>query len=117
MIILRVNTLRVQLAGESNEMIMNAPETRKNILLIDDDVSVTRMLRLLLETRGYQVQIAASGDDALNIVTDSTDLILLDLILPDQEGIDVCRKLREKQTSRCIPIIIFKWKIIIKRYY
>jgi len=95
-------------------MIMSTPNSKKNILLIDDDVSVTRMLRLLLETRGYQVQVAASGRDALEIVTDATDLILLDLILPDQEGLDVCRKLREQKKLRCIPIIILSGKLLSK---
>ena len=52
----------------------------KNILLVDDDHNVSQMLKLLLETRGYQVSIANSGRSALEKANNSIDIILLDLV-------------------------------------
>ena len=70
--------------------------SKKRILLVDDDRAVSQMLTMLLETRGYEVLNAFSGAEALEKADESTDLILLDLILPDEEGFDVCRKLKEQ---------------------
>jgi len=84
---------------------------KKKILVIDDDPSVVKMLLLLLETRGYEVEIASSGEEGINKASRTTDLILLDLVLPDQDGFDVCRKLKEGRETRKIPIIILSAKI------
>ncbi len=86
-------------------------KNKKKILVIDDDPSVVKMLSLLLETRGYEVEIASSGEEGLNKVSRTTDLILLDLVLPDQDGFDVCRKLKEGRESKQVPIIILSAKI------
>ena len=85
---------------------------KKKILLVDDDVTVTRMLSMLLETRGFHVEIAHSGKEAFQNGLSSTDLILLDLVLPDQEGFDVCRQLKENQETRHIPIIVLSGKML-----
>ncbi|MDO8581037.1 MAG: response regulator transcription factor [Candidatus Omnitrophota bacterium] len=87
----------------------NAP---KHILLVDDDLSIVNMLRLLLETRGYQVDVATSGQEALLRITPQTDLILLDIVLPDQEGFDVCRQLRQNQKTSHIPIIMLSARML-----
>ena len=87
---------------------------RKHILLVDDDKAITEMLTMLLETRGYHVQTAHSGKEAISRINshNSTDLILLDLVLPDQEGFEVCRKLKENQNTRHIPIIVLSGKML-----
>jgi len=85
---------------------------KKHVLLVDDDQSVAQMLRMLLETRGFDIDIAYTGSEALEHVKQSTDLILLDLILPDQEGFDVCRKFKESESTRHIPIIILSGKLL-----
>lgn len=87
-------------------------DTQKNILIIDDDTSVTKMLSLLLETRGYHVSIAASAREALEKASYTIDLILLDLVLPDSEGFELCRRLKENRETRPIPIIILSAKLI-----
>lgn len=84
----------------------------KSILLVDDDESSSKILAMLLETRGYHVDIARSGEEAFQKVSHSTDLILLDLILPDQEGFEVCRQLKERQATHQIPIIIVSAKLL-----
>ena len=79
---------------------------RKHVLLVDDEASLSQMLTLLLETRGYDVLTVSSGTEALQKASDDFDVILLDLVLPDINGFEVCRTLRHKQSTRHIPIIM-----------
>ena len=85
---------------------------KKRILLVDDDRSVSQMLTMLLETRGYEVRVAYTGADAISMVDEAIDLVLLDLILPDQEGFDVCRKLKEREETAAIPILILSARVL-----
>lgn len=80
-------------------------------MLVDDDQSGNQLLTMLLESRGYSVQVAFSGEEALSKVSVHTDLILLDITLPDYDGFEVCRRLRESVVAHGIPIIIISAKI------
>ena len=74
------------------------------ILLVDDEVSIQRVVSPLLRSRGYDVEVAGSGADALKAVGLRTpDLMVLDLGLPDLEGSEVCRRVRG---SSALPIIV-----------
>jgi two-component system, OmpR family, KDP operon response regulator KdpE len=74
------------------------------ILLVDDEVSIQRSVVPLLRSRGYEVESAETGAEALRIVAlRAPDLIVLDLGLPDIEGTEVCRRVRAQWT---MPIII-----------
>jgi two-component system KDP operon response regulator KdpE len=74
------------------------------ILLVDDELPIQRALAPLLRSRGYDVEVAATGADALGAVAARpADLMILDLGLPDIQGIDVCRRVRA--TSK-MPIIV-----------
>jgi len=74
------------------------------ILLVDDEVSIQRAVAPLLRSRGYDVDVAGTGADALRIVADHPpDLVILDLGLPDLEGTEVCRRIRNE--SR-VPIVV-----------
>ncbi len=79
---------------------------RRDILLVDDEENLTQILALLLETRGYHVKVAATGQEALSIVSPEIDLIILDLILPDVNGFEVCRQLKKRKDCTHIPIIM-----------
>ncbi len=79
---------------------------KKNILLVDDEKNLTRTLSMLLETRGYLVQVANTAAEAFEKVTPQIDLIILDLRLPDSHGFDVCRRLRDDEKTSHIPIIM-----------
>ena len=77
---------------------------RPRILLVDDEVAIQRAVGPLLRARGYDVEIAGTGTDALKIVAErAPDLIVLDLGLPDLEGTEVCRRVRAR--SR-LPIVV-----------
>ncbi len=74
------------------------------VLVVDDETPIRRLLSVALGSRGYQVQTVAGGQEALDrLSTDAFDLVLLDLGLPDLDGADVCRRIRE--WSR-VPIIV-----------
>ncbi|HLF18001.1 MAG TPA: EAL domain-containing protein [Candidatus Omnitrophota bacterium] len=91
---------------------INKINLKKHILLVDDDASVSQMLSMLLESRGYEVDVVGSGKEALQKIASHIDLVLLDIVLPDQDGFDVCRKLKENEDSRHIPIIIQSAKML-----
>ena len=79
-------------------------DTDLNILIVDDEPAIRRFLRASLGAHGYSITEAASGEDALRTVaTSHQDIVILDLGLPDVDGVEVTRRLRE-WTS--IPIII-----------
>ena len=88
--------------------------TKKRVLIVDDENSITKMMAMMLETRGYQVETAASGSEAIDKAYSQPDLILLDLILPDLEGFEVCRRLRNTKATRHIPIIIISVKYMFE---
>jgi len=74
------------------------------ILVVDDEASVTDLLSYNLRKALYEVRVAADGRAALQFAKDfHPDLILLDLMLPEVDGLDVCKKIRETNT---VPIII-----------
>jgi two-component system KDP operon response regulator KdpE len=74
------------------------------VLLVDDEASIQRAVGPLLRSGGYDVEIVGSGAEALRVVADrAPDLIVLDLGLPDIEGTEVCRRIRE---TLKVPIIV-----------
>src|SRR4051794_3393637 len=69
----------------------------QRILLIEDEKSVSSFIRKGLSEEGYSVEIAHDGATGSGLaLTSSFDLIILDIMLPDKNGIEVCRELREK---------------------
>jgi two-component system KDP operon response regulator KdpE len=74
------------------------------VLVVDDEPQIRRALRVALRANGYGVEEAATGEEALDLVAvRPPDLVILDLALPDMDGVEVCRHLRE--WSR-VPIIV-----------
>ncbi|MFW6105131.1 MAG: response regulator transcription factor [Chloroflexota bacterium] len=76
----------------------------KRILVVDDDVKTVELVKLYLNRDGYQVLTAYDGIEALRLARESSpDLIVLDLMLPDIDGLEVCRILRHESD---VPIIM-----------
>jgi two-component system, OmpR family, KDP operon response regulator KdpE len=74
------------------------------ILLVDDELSIQRAMAPLLRSRGYSVTLASTGREALDLFArERPDLLILDLGLPDIQGIEVCRQVRELADT---PILI-----------
>ena len=77
------------------------------VLCVDDDVHMLRKLTDMLRAAGYDTRVAETGYDALALAfSTKPDLILLDLILPDLSGEDVCLRLRRHAPTASIPIIM-----------
>ncbi len=83
----------------------------KKILIIEDDDHIIELLKFNVENNGYQVSFATEGHEGLNkAVNELPDLILLDLMLPGIDGIDICNKLKNKDRTKDIPIIMLTAK-------
>ena len=78
-----------------------------NILVVDDNQANVDLLDALLSSRGYNLFKAYSGEDALKMVEDVLPhVILLDVMMPKMDGYEVCRRLKAKDTTRFIPVIM-----------
>jgi two-component system response regulator ResD len=78
------------------------------ILVVDDEERIRRLLKMYLEREEYLIEEAENGEDALNKALENDyDLILLDLMLPGKDGIEVCKEIREKKAT---PIIMLTAK-------
>jgi len=78
-----------------------------NILVVDDHDYIRNLLVRLLKGQGHQVQVAAGGGEALDLLShQSFDLVLLDLMMPDMSGIEVLRRLREQNVIYHTPVVV-----------
>jgi two-component system cell cycle response regulator len=83
----------------------NRPEGR--VLVVDDERDVREVLGILLEAHGFEVVLAAGGEEALRIVrSDPIDVIVLDVMMPGMDGFDVCRELRGSLATPSLPVIL-----------
>jgi two-component system phosphate regulon response regulator PhoB len=79
----------------------------ERVLIVDDDPDIQRLVSYNLSQAGFQVMAASSGRTALDTVQKHPpDLIILDLMLPDVDGMEVCRILRQRDDSRRTPIVM-----------
>lgn len=83
----------------------------ERILIVDDDRDSLKLIGLMLQRRGYQITVAQNGSQALSkAVGEMPDLIILDVMMPDIDGYEVCRRLRTDPQMAHIPIIMFTAK-------
>ncbi len=84
---------------------------KKTVLAIDDEENILELLKLSLDSYGYNVLTASTGMDGIGkIANEKPDIILLDLMLPDIDGSQLCRMIRLNEESRSIPIIMLSAK-------
>jgi two-component system, OmpR family, phosphate regulon response regulator PhoB len=77
------------------------------VLIIEDEPALAELLRYNLESEGYAVRHTARGDDAeMMVAEEHPDLVLLDWMLPEVSGIEICRRIRARPDSRNIPILM-----------
>lgn len=83
----------------------------KRILVVDDEPSILTLLKMNLEMNRYEVLTAETGSKAIELaLSEKPDLILLDLMLPDIDGVSVCQRIRTEPATRTIPIIMLTAK-------
>jgi class 3 adenylate cyclase/CheY-like chemotaxis protein len=79
----------------------------RTILVVDDTPQTVRLLEAMLTPQGYTVLAASSGKEALGLVgTRPIDLVLLDILMPDMDGYEVCRRLREDPGTVALPVVM-----------
>jgi two-component system, OmpR family, alkaline phosphatase synthesis response regulator PhoP len=77
------------------------------ILIVDDEEPIRELIRYNVEKEGFQTLVAGNGLEALNLVrSEKPDIIILDLMLPDMSGLDICRILKNDTATVVIPIIM-----------
>jgi len=83
----------------------------EKILIVEDEADILELLRYNLNREGYHVREAATGEAALDLIRkDVPDLVLLDLMLPKIDGLEVCRQVRGNGENKALPIIMLTAK-------
>jgi two-component system alkaline phosphatase synthesis response regulator PhoP len=85
--------------------------TPKKILIVEDEPDIAQLVKLYLEKDGFRASIAKSGVEALLLIkSGNPDLLVLDLMLPEIDGIEVCKRLRNAPDTALLPIIMLTAK-------
>lgn len=79
---------------------------RERILVVEDDTNIRELVASNLKSAGYRVSATASGNEALGMLSDDHhDLAILDIMLPDMSGTEICRRIRENERLKAMPVI------------
>jgi DNA-binding response OmpR family regulator len=91
---------------------MNAsnPMTRR-VLVVDDEPNIVMSLRFLMEREGFDVEVAATGEEALAaLARRPADLVLLDVMMPELDGFEVCQRIRDSPAWRSTKVVMLTAK-------
>ncbi|MGM0508617.1 MAG: response regulator transcription factor [Fusobacteriota bacterium] len=84
----------------------------KKILLIDDEKDVSEVVEMLLTSEGYEVSVAYNGKEGIKKAkSKDLDLIILDIMMPGMDGIEVCERMRKDPELDEVPIVMFSAKL------
>jgi two-component system alkaline phosphatase synthesis response regulator PhoP len=84
----------------------------KKILIVEDEADIAQLVKLYLEKEGFRTNVAKSGGEALKLFkSEHPDLVILDLMLPGIDGIEVCKKIRSVPDTVLTPIIMLTAKV------
>jgi two-component system response regulator ArlR len=86
---------------------MSEPASPYKVLVIEDDAAISRVLQLELQHEGYDVEVVRDGLEGLERALKEPDLVILDLMLPRMDGMEVCKRLRAKSA---VPVIMLTAK-------
>lgn len=76
-------------------------------LIVEDEPEANRLLAMIVQLRGYKTLSAFTGGEALSAIeNESPDVVFLDLMLPDTNGFEVCRKIKSRQGAHAIPVVM-----------
>ncbi len=79
---------------------------RTTILVVDDEENIQELIRYNLEKSGYHVVSSGTGSDALTIINaGNIDLVVLDLMLPDIDGVELCKMIRKMKNTLICPLL------------
>ena len=84
---------------------------KKNILIVEDDVNISKLVRYNLEKAGYNCMVTLTGEEGLDLLEDyHIDLIILDIMLPQMDGFETCKTIKQHKKWSVIPVIILTAK-------
>jgi DNA-binding response OmpR family regulator len=84
---------------------------RKNILIVEDEESLLKLVSIVLTSNGYEVEGAMNGQSALESVANfKPNLVLLDIMLPEIDGFEVCQRIKDNPATKDIPVIMLTAK-------
>lgn len=87
------------------------PLAPKKVLIVEDEPDIAQLVKLYLEKQGFHANVAKSGVEALKLIkSERPDLLILDLMLPEIDGIEVCKKIRTAPDTALLPIIMLTAK-------
>lgn len=86
---------------------MSQQVMNKRILVVDDDQDILEVVETILTEEGYRVQTSLNGACLQRLESDPPDLILLDVLLGGEDGRELCRRVKERDQTRHIPVILF----------
>jgi two-component system OmpR family response regulator len=82
--------------------------SRENVLIIEDDMDIREGVRILLESENYRVQEAQDGTKGLDLLSDETDLVILDVMMPGMSGLRTCEEIRKRSN---VPVLFLTAKV------
>ena len=104
--------MQAKLCGK-NQIYRYRPEEKQNddilpeVLLVDDDHLNLKYLEGILKPEGYNTRTAQNGSDALYIINNTNvDLVLLDVMMPEMDGFEVCRIIKSNDETRMTPVVL-----------
>jgi twitching motility two-component system response regulator PilG len=108
----QVNFLKIRLSEiEQQEMAQSSMSRGRKILIVDDSATVRKLISSKLEKSGHEVVCAVDGIDALEKVKECVpDLILLDIMMPQLDGYQVCKLIRTNESTKDVPIVMISGK-------
>ena len=87
------------------------PPAPKKILIVEDEPDIAKLVKLYMEKAGFHANVAESGVEALKLIkSERPDLLILDLMLPEIDGIEVCKRIRTVPDTALLPIIMLTAK-------
>jgi two-component system alkaline phosphatase synthesis response regulator PhoP len=85
--------------------------THKKILIVEDETDIAQLVKLYLEKDGFRTAIATTGAESLKLIkTDRPDMVILDLMLPEMDGLEICKKIRSVPDTALLPILMLTAK-------
>ena len=89
------------------------PASNRTILVVDDNPDIVDILRIMLESNGFNVRCGYSGEDLFaSLKEQMPDLILLDIMMPQMDGLEVLTRLKEDPSMPFIPVILLSAKVL-----
>ena len=87
-------------------------DNKRTIMVVDDNPDIVTIVKTILEVKGYGVQSAFSGQEVFNLLSEQKpDLIILDIMMPQMDGLEVLTRLKEDPGTATIPVILLTAKV------